>query len=696
MADPTLLDPGRGDGGVLVVDRPVAPTIATTRPPVRRPWLGWLSEHRHSALVLSGLLLLAGFAQAVNQTGAPQWVDDEGTYVAQAWAVFHLHRLAPYTYWYDHPPLGWIQLAAVLLVTGALHWAGSAVDVGRMAMLLAQLVNVALLWLIGRRLGFTRWATAIAVGLFSLSPLAIQFHRQVYLDNISVCWLLAAITLALSPRRRLAAFAASGVAFAIAVLSKETTLLLLPAMAVLLWQRSRGGTRRYAIAVTASLFVLVGIFYPLYALLKGELLPGPGHVSLLGAVEFQLSHRTPSGSIFQSGTVGHRTVMLWLTRDHVFPLLAGLAVVPGLVLRHLRPIAVGLLVLLLTLLRPGYLPVPFVIAMLPLGALLVAGVADAAWRWQPRQGQLLRRLALRRPLAPALLGVGLVAGVIAVPGWAAQDQGLWQHHDNAPMLAAEHWLLANVPRNQKIIVDDSIWLDLVRGGFPRHDVVWFYKVNTDPAVEARAPNGWRSYSYIVSTESIRSFLGSDPQVHSAMTHSVPVASYGHGYQKVVIRRILTGPGQSPSAVATAIRNASARRALATDPRVSLTPTARRALLAGAVDPQLVRLLSALTGPGGQSIEIAGFPPAADGVPPGGTVDLTAVNGTPVSATTSSVRALLARLAPAGPDPAAAHLLTFSGPDTTGVQVLQISVPPAGYVSHAGRSAAVGKHWTQPG
>lgn len=676
MSDLTLSDPDRTDGGVLLVDRPVAPTIPT-RPPVRRTWWRWLSEHRHSALVLSGLLVLAGFAQGVNQTGAPQWVDDEGTYVAQAWAVFHLHRLAPYTYWYDHPPLGWIQLAAVLWVTGALHWAGSAVDAGRMAMLLAQLVNVALLWLIGRRLGLTRWATAIAVGLFSLSPLAIQFHRQVYLDNISACWLLAAIALALSPRRRLAAFAASGVAFAVAVLSKETTLLLLPAMAFLLWQRSRGGTRRYAIAVSASLFVLVGVFYPLYALLKGELLPGPGHVSLLGAVQFQLFNRTPSGSIFQSGTVGHRTVMLWLARDRVFPLLAGLAVVPGLILRRLRPIAVGLLILLLTLLRPGYLPVPFVIVMLPLGALLVAGVADSAWRWRPRQGRILRKLALRRPLAPALLGVGLVAGVVAVPAWTAQDQGLWQHNDNAPMLAAERWLVANVPHNQKIIVDDSLWLDLVRSGFPRHDVVWFYKVNTDPAVEARAPNGWRSYSYLVSTESIRSFLGSDPQVQSAMTHSVPVASYGHGYQQVVIRRILTGPGQSPAAVATAIRNASARRALATDPRVSLTPTARHQLLAGGVDPHLVRVLSALTGPGGLSIQIAGFPAAADDVPAGGTVTVTAVNGAPVTPGATSVRALLARLAPTGPDAAVAHLLTVSGPDATTMSVLQISVPPAG-------------------
>ena len=40
--------------------------------------------------------------------------DDEGTYASQAWSVTHLRALAPYTYWYDHPPLGWLVLSAAL------------------------------------------------------------------------------------------------------------------------------------------------------------------------------------------------------------------------------------------------------------------------------------------------------------------------------------------------------------------------------------------------------------------------------------------------------------------------------------------------------------------------------------------------------------------------------------------------------
>jgi len=37
--------------------------------------------------------------------------DAEGTLVADAWAIQH-GTLAHYTYIYDHPPLGWIQMAA--------------------------------------------------------------------------------------------------------------------------------------------------------------------------------------------------------------------------------------------------------------------------------------------------------------------------------------------------------------------------------------------------------------------------------------------------------------------------------------------------------------------------------------------------------------------------------------------------------
>src|SRR5690349_20371986 len=64
-------------------------------------------------LLAGGLTAVVLAVLAVNITGFPMASDDEGTYLAQAWAVATGKGLAHYTYWYDHPPLAWIQLAAL-------------------------------------------------------------------------------------------------------------------------------------------------------------------------------------------------------------------------------------------------------------------------------------------------------------------------------------------------------------------------------------------------------------------------------------------------------------------------------------------------------------------------------------------------------------------------------------------------------
>jgi hypothetical protein len=71
-------------------------------------------------------------------------------------------------------------------------------------------------------------------------------------------------------------------------------------------------------------------------------------------------------------------------------------------------------------LRPGYLPVPLVIAMLPFASLLVAGVADTAWGWSGRRSNAAGITGGRgyrsRGLGPILVVAGLaVAVALAAP-----------------------------------------------------------------------------------------------------------------------------------------------------------------------------------------------------------------------------------------------------------------------------------------
>ena len=67
------------------------------------------------------------------------------------------------------------------------------------------------------------------------------------------------------------------------------------------------------------------------------------------------------------------------------------------------------------------------------------------------------------------------------------------------MRQAQQWIEQNVPKTDRLIVDDAFWVDLVRDGRDRRNVVWAYKVDTDEQVQGWAPDGWTDYEWVVST-----------------------------------------------------------------------------------------------------------------------------------------------------------------------------------------------------
>lgn len=226
---------------------------------------------------------LQGFPGSVN--------DDEGTYVAEAWAMVYPHHLSHYTYWYDHPPLGWATIALWAWMTDGFHRVARAVMVGREVMWLATLVSCAMIYVLARRLRFRRVSAAAAVLLFGLGPLDIWYHRMVSLDNLATMWTLAAFAIAASRRQSLAAAFWSGFCFAAATLTKETIVLLIPALVWQLWQYTSSQTRRWNMGIFGAIYILLVSLYPLMAILRGELIPGPGHVSLLWALKYQLTRQ---------------------------------------------------------------------------------------------------------------------------------------------------------------------------------------------------------------------------------------------------------------------------------------------------------------------------------------------------------------------------------------------------------------------
>ena len=472
---------------------------------------------------------------AWNITGFPGASDDEGTYLAQAWAVQHGLGLAHYTYWYDHPPLAWIQLAAISWLPAMFDPSGLSVGVGRLAMLPVSAACLLLVYGLGRRLGMSRWAACLALALYGLAPISVTMMRQIYLDSFAVLWILVAFVLALSPRRHLWHYVAAGAAAAMAVLSKETMLVAVPGVMVAIWQGTRKTPMRpwAVVGFTIGLSV-VGSFYPLYAVLKGELLPGPGHVSLVGAWLFQLN-RPGSGSMLTPGSGSNLLLRSWLYYDSVLIMGGTLAALGALAVRRLRPVAVALVLLAGVALRPGgYLPAMYIIQLLPLFGLVLAGLADVGVTRLLHTGVRVRWLRWSVALLTAVAATAYVA-----PRWYVGDQRAVTTDANAPYDQAARYLRVSIAdkATTTVVTDDVLWLDLVEAGYPRNQVLWFYKVDLDPEVSARLPDGWRDVDYIVSTPAIRQDPNDLPTIKALLAHSTVVTTFGAGDGRIEIRRV---------------------------------------------------------------------------------------------------------------------------------------------------------------
>ncbi|MEU7625589.1 ArnT family glycosyltransferase [Streptomyces hygroscopicus] len=505
--------------------------------------------------LLLPVVILAVAVRAWNIGGLPFPNDDEGTYLAQAWAVRHAEGLAHYTYWYDHPPLGWIQLAAVSWLPSWLLPDLPAFVQGRIAMLPVAAATTALIWAVARRGGLNRRAAGGAALLHALSPLSVTLGRQIYLDNFAVLWVLAAFAFALSPRRHLWHHVGAGVCLAFAMLSKETIAVVLPAVVVALWQGSHRRTRAFSVAGFASGLLGTALLYPLYALLKNELLPGAGHVSLLGTLKFQLAGRAGTGSVFAPGTEAHALVRQWLDTDPVLP-LAGLAatlVVLALPPRsglRLRGPALAAVVLALVALRPGgYLPKMYIVQLLPFLAIALAAVVQAAVAALP--AERLARGGARgargvRATAAALLLTG--AAVLTVPPWAGAGRHNATTAETDAYYQAARWLREGHipdPGGSRVVVDGVLWLDAVGSGLrPGTGAIWHYKVDQDPAIAETMPHGWRDIDYVVSTPALRGERHNPqmPTIADLLRHATPVATFGEGDGRIDILKTHNGQG----------------------------------------------------------------------------------------------------------------------------------------------------------
>lgn len=129
--------------------------------------------------------------------------------------------------------------------------------------------------------------------------------------------------------------------------------------------------------------------------------------------------------------------------------------------------------------------------------------------------------------------------------------------------------------------------------------MWYYKADTDSDVQALAPDGWRDYDYVVTTDSMRTFPTDFPTVSQAVDNSVVVASFGEGTQKVEVRFVDTeqsGLAQASDDGLYAARSIAGQQILQ-NPDVGIPAEEQDLLTSGVVDGRIMLTLAQLAGIG---------------------------------------------------------------------------------------------------
>ncbi len=507
---------------------------------------------------LVALVGVGALAHAVDMFNYPFYQQDEGTYVAQAWSVFHLGQLAPYTYWYDHPPAGWIQLGWLAQIAGGLVSFPSAIEMGRFVMLLFQIASLALLYVVARGLGRTSAAATVAVLAFALSPYGLVFHRRVLLDNVAAFWLLASLAPLVTSRLTLSRIWLSAILLGIGVLSKEVLIVVVPAFALLVAMRADRSQRWLATLGWLAVGLSVSSLWVLFAILKGELLPpgvpfsDPGpHVSLIQTLANQAA-RGRDGGVLAAGSTFWQAARSWLAQD---PVLIGGGTIASIlaVVSIPRAAVTGALGLAVWsfwafLGRGGETLDFYLVPLLPLLALELAWAFDLARTLARRVVQFVRHgraneLRVARGFAAATLGAAVV---VVGSGSLAQSPArgvLWASPEADTQRAAIAWVRAMLPPSSTVVIDMFAWPDLreptaAAPRFSRADYYW--KVEEDPAIrDGVLANDWHNVDYVMATPDLYGDAAQLPFINTILGHADVIRNLDRGGWPVTIERTRT-------------------------------------------------------------------------------------------------------------------------------------------------------------
>ncbi|MGH9228391.1 MAG: hypothetical protein ACRD07_06590 [Acidimicrobiales bacterium] len=632
---------------------------ASTRAAWHRRVRWWVADHQAGVWTVGAIVVVGIAVQRINLGTAPPPASGEGALVAAGWSIVHLGSAGDATFSSAGPSLAPVHLAGWIWGTGALGRASSAIAAGREAMLVAHVVSIPLVWVLARRSGLARWAAGGAAVAFAASPLAVALQRPVHGAGLAVPWMLAALVLASARPPRTPAVVAAGLCLALAVLTEPSVVVVAPAVGWLLWQSSPSPRRRRRRLLAGA--AAFGVAWLAVSALVTSGAPEPAaSLGLLDRIRLVAGGASPAAETVADGFDGRSVAgLIGLDRIGVGACLLAAVVVPSVVPRF-RPIGCAFWACAALTLVSGEPSWTILVAMAPLGAVLLAAAAQLVWAWhlearlEPRRQAHSASPAVSRldAAVPIVFAAAAVALALAVPDWVSTHRDLAAADPAAPLASACEWLVDNLNHRDRVIVDDAIWVDLVENGLPPSLIAGYGAVGEGPA--------WRSFGYIVSTPALRS-AGAPTELSRAVDSSLEIASVGEGADRVEVRRIgAMSDARAPTAEEATQNEArlAAGRALAANPGIAAPPAAVAQLRAGEVDVRLTTVLATLAG--AHRLEIGALlrlPGEDVAGTPIRTVELAAIDGRPIAAG----------------DPAVVEVVAFLGNQLPGFRPHQVSV-----------------------
>jgi len=470
------------------------------------------------------LLAVAFVSHAWNMFNFPYFENDESTYLARGWTFVTTGELDPYTYRYEHAPLGWIIIGIWLLLTGGTLFFSSFLVSGRIFMLIIHLISVIVLYKLGKNL-FSRKVAILATLIFTLSPLAIHFQRRVLLDNIMTLFLLSSIYLLTSKKTTISRIILSSVFFAIAVLSKLNAAITGPVMLYIIWKKTQPNMRRHALMQWIIVAGFISLSFILLAAIKGELLPSPigpdglpERVSLIDSLKLQAG-RGDFSPPWNPDSSFMSNISSWGAKDPLIVVYGSMSAIFTIVISikaktSYRIVAFLLLAQIAFIARGKIVLDLYITPIIPFISLATAAIAAYVsgmphWKWA--QQTVFASFALFLIVAPVTL----------IP------QKQYTSQDTANQTKALNWITNNVPRSANIAIDNYAFTELrIQNGFQNAD--YMFMVEYDPQIrKIHLMDDWRNIDYILLThEVVRQMAnGSLPFLRDAFIHSELVAQF---------------------------------------------------------------------------------------------------------------------------------------------------------------------------